>query len=97
VDIHCLFIYFLFFLVIFQFVFVVLCDRDVAASHILAMENSDIVGRHCFCNEAVNLASLLQVVHEAFHDMDLPTRKVRGFHAATVVLVDNCNYCSLLV
>lgn len=40
------------------------------------MENPDAVGRHCFCNEAVHLSTVLQVVHEAFHDMELPTRKV---------------------
>jgi hypothetical protein len=51
--------------------------RDVALAQIVAMENPDVAGRHCFCNEAVHLSTVLQVIHEAFHDMELPTRKVR--------------------
>jgi hypothetical protein len=53
------------------------CLRDVALAQIVAMENPDVAGRHCFCNEAVHLSTVLQVIHEAFHDMELPTRKVR--------------------
>lgn len=50
--------------------------RDVALAQIVAMENPDALGRHCLCNDAVHLSTLLQIVHEAFHDMELPTRKV---------------------
>ena len=52
--------------------------RDVALAQIVAMENPDAIGRHCFCNDAVHLSTVLQIIHEAFHDMDLPTRKVRN-------------------
>ena len=58
---------------------------DVALAQIVAMENADIVGRHCLCNEAMHLSTVLQIIHEAFHDMDLPTRKV-GVDIKCVVL-----------
>ena len=48
----------------------------MALAQIVAMENADAVGRHCLCNDAVHLSTLLQIEHEAFHDMELPTRKV---------------------
>jgi nucleoside-diphosphate-sugar epimerase len=52
--------------------------RDVAMAQILAMEHDAVQGRHCFANEAVHLSTVLQIIHEAFHDMELPTRKVSG-------------------
>ena len=50
--------------------------RDVALAQIVAMEHDSVLGRHCFANEAVHLSTVLQIIHEAFHDMELPTRKV---------------------
>jgi hypothetical protein len=63
--------------------------RDVALAQILAMEHEAVQGRHCFANEAVHLSTLLQIIHEAFHDMELPTRKVRtptGTQLGTLIL-----------
>lgn len=53
--------------------------RDVAMAQVLAMEREDVVGRYCFCNDPVHLSTVLQIIHEAFHDMELPTKKVRNF------------------
>lgn len=64
--------------------------RDVALAQIIAMENPDVLGRHCFCNDPVHLSTLLQIVHEAFHDMELPTRKVR---CSFIVCTSTCCCC----
>jgi dihydroflavonol-4-reductase len=53
--------------------------RDVAIAQVQAMEHDDIEGRYCFCNDALRLDTLLQIVHETFHGIDLPTRKVTNF------------------
>lgn len=53
--------------------------RDVANAHILAIENNEVVGRYCFCNEAVHWSEMLQTIHEAFYDIKVPTGRVRDF------------------
>ncbi|KAJ1433296.1 hypothetical protein B484DRAFT_447307 [Ochromonadaceae sp. CCMP2298] len=53
--------------------------RDVAIAQVLAMEHDEIEGRYCFCNDALKLETLLQIVHETFHGIDLPTKKVSNF------------------
>jgi hypothetical protein len=52
--------------------------RDVASAHITAMENPHITGRFCLCSPAMHLAEILQVVHENFLDVHIPTKKLLG-------------------
>jgi hypothetical protein len=40
--------------------------RDVAFSHILAMETLEANGRYICCNNAISHAEMLQVVHDNY-------------------------------
>ncbi len=63
--------------------------RDVANAHIIAMENNRLSGRFILCHKAMHLASILQVIHENFTDIRVPSRKVkiRTFGASAEVLM----------
>lgn len=51
--------------------------RDVANAHIVAMEKEGVEGRYCFCHEAMHLASVLQIIHENFVDITIPTKGIK--------------------
>mmetsp|Transcript_14217 Transcript_14217/g.23663 ORF Transcript_14217/g.23663 Transcript_14217/m.23663 type:complete len:355 (-) Transcript_14217:187-1251(-) len=63
--------------------------RDLAIAEVMAMENPDIEGRYLLCNEALKLETLLQIVHETFHGIDLPTKKITNFAAKLLTKGDN--------
>ena len=53
--------------------------RDVAYSVLLAVEQPRLSGRYPLCNEAMGLSEILQIVHENFVDIAVPSRRVRDF------------------
>lgn len=65
--------------------------RDVAIAHIFAIEDGDILGRYCLCNEAKHLAAILQIIHENFEEIHVPTMPIRDF---AVRLKDSINNCA---
>lgn len=50
--------------------------RDVARACLLSIEQPRITGRYCLCNDPMSLSEVLQIVHENFIDLKVPTRKV---------------------
>mmetsp|Transcript_7505 Transcript_7505/g.11192 ORF Transcript_7505/g.11192 Transcript_7505/m.11192 type:complete len:346 (+) Transcript_7505:1261-2298(+) len=53
--------------------------RDVANSHVLAMENAELAGRFIVSHNALHLTDVLQIVHENFVDLQVPTYMLRDF------------------
>jgi nucleoside-diphosphate-sugar epimerase len=61
--------------------------RDIAHATILSIEKPNIVGRYCVCNDAIPLSEILQMIHENFLDIVVPTRKVKSFPCLCVCFV----------
>lgn len=62
--------------------------RDVAIAHVTILETPNAVGRYIICNKAISHGSMLQVVHENFHDLVLPTRKISDTMAKLLTSMD---------
>jgi nucleoside-diphosphate-sugar epimerase len=50
--------------------------RDLAHAIIIATEQSRVQGRYCIANEPMSQSEILQIVHENFVDLNVPSRKV---------------------
>lgn len=67
--------------------------RDAANAHVMAMEDNKISGRYCLCHKAMHLSAILQVIHENFHDVRVPSRRVSYTINILLLSVILLTYC----
>jgi dihydroflavonol-4-reductase len=50
--------------------------RDVAKSHIVAMENPNAKGRYLCSSDTIEMSQMIKVIHKHFPDFKLPSFNV---------------------